>query len=64
MSGISIIAQISMSLSFYIRPNVDKVMIGFADRGHPLNSICRGWNICEKKVKGFIELPGDIYYLC
>ena len=39
-------------------------MIRFADRGNPLDSIYRGWNICEKKVQGFIEPHGDIYYLC
>ena len=35
------------TLSFDIIFHIDYVMIRFADRGHPLNSIDRGWRICS-----------------
>ena len=33
--------------------NIYNVMISFADRGHPLDSIHRGWSVSKKEVKSF-----------
>ena len=39
------------SFSLNVILNIYNVVISFADRGHPLDSIHRGWGVSKKQVK-------------